>query len=91
MPRFTQAQATRAGADWPAVGIFAQHGKARPNRLGVTVCRLLSVIGGALRVRDLDAIAGTPVLNIKPVVRGFLPRGEIVEPAWATELMKDYW
>jgi tRNA (Thr-GGU) A37 N-methylase len=42
-------------------------------------------------VRGLDAIAGTPVLDIKPVMKGFLPRGEIREPPWAAEIMRDYW
>jgi tRNA (Thr-GGU) A37 N-methylase len=57
----------------------------------VTVCRLLSVGGLSLTVRGLDAIDGTPVLDIKPVMKGFLPRGEIREPEWANELMKEYW
>jgi tRNA (Thr-GGU) A37 N-methylase len=72
-------------------GIFAQRGKARPNRIGVSICRLLSVEGAKLRVRGLDAIDGTPVLDIKPVMTGFLPRGEITEPNRAKKLMKDYW
>ena len=42
-------------------------------------------------MRGLDAIDGTPVLDIKPVMKGFLPRGEVIEPQWAQELMKDYW
>jgi tRNA (Thr-GGU) A37 N-methylase len=40
---------------------------------------------------ELDAIDGTPVLDIKPVMTGFLPRGDIREPDWARELMRDYW
>ena len=87
----TAARHPRGRNDWPQVGIFAQRGKARPNRLGVTVCRLISVDGLNLRVRGLDAIAGTPVLDIKPVIKGFLPRGEIHQPAWANEIMRDYW
>ena len=87
----TGARHPRGRADWPLVGIFAQRGKMRPNRIGVTVCRLLSVEGRALKVRGLDAIDGTPVIDIKPVIKGFLPRGEIIEPAWASELMKEYW
>jgi tRNA (Thr-GGU) A37 N-methylase len=85
------ARHPRGRKDWPLVGIFAQRGKGRPNRIGVTVCRLLSVDGLTLRVRGLDAIDGTPVLDIKPVMTGFLPRGEIREPGWAKELMADYW
>jgi tRNA (Thr-GGU) A37 N-methylase len=57
----------------------------------VTVCRLLAVEGLVLKVRGLEAIDGTPVLDIKPVMRGFLPRGEISEPAWASAIMKEYW
>ncbi|HVU19168.1 MAG TPA: SAM-dependent methyltransferase, partial [Rhizomicrobium sp.] len=85
------ARHPRGNTDWPLVGIFAQRGKDRPNRIGVTACRLLSVDGLTLTVRGLDAIDGTPVLDIKPVMKGFLPRGEIREPAWAAELMAEYW
>ena len=87
----TGARHPRGNTDWPKVGIFAQRGKDRPNRIGVTVCRLLSVDGLSLTVRGLDAIDGTPVLDIKPVMKGFLPRGEISEPDWAGELMREYW
>jgi tRNA (Thr-GGU) A37 N-methylase len=87
----TGSRHPRGRTDWPRVGIFAQRGKDRPNRLGITVCRLLSVEGLALRVQGLDAINGTPVLDVKPVMRGFLPRGEVREPAWASALMRDYW
>ena len=87
----TGARHPRGNTDWPLVGIFAQRGKDRPNRIGVTVCRLLSVYGLSLTVQGLDAIDGTPVLDIKPVMKGFLPRGEIREPDWAAALMKAYW
>jgi tRNA (Thr-GGU) A37 N-methylase len=42
-------------------------------------------------VEGLDAIDGTPVLDIKPAMKGFLPREDIREPAWAAEIMADYW
>jgi tRNA (Thr-GGU) A37 N-methylase len=87
----TGARHPRGRADWPLVGIFAQRGKNRPNRLGVSVCRLISVDGLEVEVEGLDAIAGTPILDIKPVLTGFLPRGELREPPWVTELMQDYW
>ena len=87
----TGARHPRGRNDWPLVGILAQRGKGRPNRVGVTACRLLSVDGLTLRVQGLDAIGGTPVIDIKPVMKGFLPRGEIREPEWASELMKGYW
>jgi tRNA (Thr-GGU) A37 N-methylase len=87
----TGARKPRGRADWPMVGIFAQRGKGRPNRLGLCACRIVSVHGLTVEVEGLDAIDGTPVLDIKPVMRGFLPRGEVREPAWAGEIMKEYW
>lgn len=87
----TGARHPRGRTDWPKVGILAQRGKGRPNRIGVTACRLLSVNGLTLKVMGLDAIDGTPVLDIKPVMKGFLPRGAVSEPEWAAELMKGYW
>jgi tRNA (Thr-GGU) A37 N-methylase len=87
----TGARHPRGRKDWPKVGILAQRGKGRPNRIAVTVCKLLAVDGLKLRVQGLDAIDGTPVIDIKPVMKGFLPRGEVREPTWAAELMKGYW
>jgi tRNA (Thr-GGU) A37 N-methylase len=85
------ARHPRGRTDWPRVGIFAQRGRNRPNRIGVSVCRIVAVDGIALEVEGLDAIDGTPVLDIKPLMRGFLPRGEVREPAWAREIMERYW
>ncbi|MDP6345572.1 MAG: SAM-dependent methyltransferase [Alphaproteobacteria bacterium] len=85
------ARRPRGRADWPEVGIFAQRGKARPNRLAVTVCRLLEVDGLRLTVQGLDAIDGTPVLDLKPYMTGFAPRGEVRQPPWAVEIMAEYW
>ena len=85
------ARHPRGNEDWPRVGIFAQRAKDRPNRIGVSVCRLLGVDGLELRVAGLDAVDGTPVLDIKPVMEEFLPRGEVSQPAWSRELMKGYW
>lgn len=85
------ARHPRGRTDWPLTGIFAQRGKNRPNRLGVTVCKVLSVEGTSLHVEGLDAISGTPVVDIKPVMREFLPRGDVRQPAWVAELMSDYW
>ena len=87
----TGARHPRGNADWPRVGIFAQRGKGRPNRLGVTVCELLAVDGLTLTVRGLDAIDGTPVLDVKPYLEEFAPRGPVRQPAWSRELMAGYW
>ncbi len=85
------ARHPRGREDWPRIGIFAQRGRTRPNRIGVTVCRIRGVEGLRLSVSGLDAIDGTPVLDIKPVMSGFAPRGAFHEPSWAREIMADYW
>jgi tRNA (adenine37-N6)-methyltransferase len=87
----TGARHPRNNQDWPKVGIFAQRGKNRPNRLGATIVRIVKREGRNLMVKGLDAIDGTPILDIKPVMREFLPREEVTQPPWATELMKGYW
>ncbi len=85
------ARHPRGRRDWPLVGILGQRGSPRPNRIGVTTCALLGVQGMVLRVRGLDAIDGTPVLDIKPHMMGFDPRGPVREPDWAQEIMQGYW
>lgn len=87
----TGARHPRGNTAWPKVGIFAQRAKARPNRIGVTIARIVAVEARAIVVAELDAIDGTPVVDLKPVMREFLPRGEVRQPAWASELMASYW
>ena len=55
----------RGNVNWPEVGIFALRAKARPNRIAATICRLISVGGLTLRVQGLDAMNGSPVIDIK--------------------------
>jgi tRNA-Thr(GGU) m(6)t(6)A37 methyltransferase TsaA len=81
----------RDNPSWPKVGIFAQRGKGRPNRIGTTICRLDSIHGLDIRVVGLDAIDQTPVLDLKPWVAEFGPRSEVRQPSWMTDLMRDYW
>src|SRR3954454_876800 len=73
----TDARRPRDNPSWPEVCIFAQRGKARQNRTGTSTCRLLTVAGPRVQVQGLDAIAGTPVLDLKPYMRQFGPRAEI--------------
>jgi tRNA (adenine37-N6)-methyltransferase len=87
----TGARHPRNRGDWPLVGIFAQRGKMRPNRLGVSRCNLVRVEGRIVTVQRLDAIDGTPVLDIKPYMLEFGPIGPVSQPRWATELMKSYY
>jgi tRNA-Thr(GGU) m(6)t(6)A37 methyltransferase TsaA len=87
----TGARHPRGNTAWPRVGIFAQRGKARPNRLGATIVEIERRDGRTLHVRGLDAVDGTPVVDIKPVMVEFLPREPVRQPAWSHELTKNYW
>lgn len=85
------ARHPRNNPAWPLVGIFAQRGKNRPNRLGLATAKVVSATARSLVVEGLDAVDQTPVVDIKPVLSEFEPRAPIVQPEWATELMADYW
>ncbi|MEJ2555755.1 MAG: tRNA (N6-threonylcarbamoyladenosine(37)-N6)-methyltransferase TrmO [Anaerolineae bacterium] len=63
---FDLLQHPRGDTARPRRGVFALRSPRRPNPIGVTVVDLLSVEGNVLRVRGLDAINGTPVLDLKP-------------------------
>jgi tRNA (adenine37-N6)-methyltransferase len=77
-------------AEFPEVGIFAQRAKNRPNRIGITTVELLAVAGPRLEVRGLDAIDGTPVLDIKPYFPQYDAKTTVRTPDWVSELMRDY-
>ena len=51
----------------------------------------MRVVDTQLFVADLDAIDGTPVLDLKPVMQEFLPREPVRQPEWSRELMREYW
>ena len=74
----------------PPVGVFAQRTKFRPNPIGVTPVKLVSIKGNVLTVTGLDAMDGTPVLDVKP----FIPEFDSVEKSkqadWVPEMLKGY-
>ena len=80
----------RGRDDMPDVGIFAQRTRHRPNPIGVSVVRLLAVAGGTVRVQGLDAIDGTPVLDLKPYVPVFDRIPDARTPIWMDRLMEGY-
>ena len=80
----------RGNTAWPRVGIFAQRAKDRPNRLGLTTCELRAVGSRRVEVAGLDAIDGTPVVDLKPHVRELAARGEVRQPEWMDALMARY-
>jgi tRNA (adenine37-N6)-methyltransferase len=81
----------RGNSSWPKAGIFAQRNKDRPNHIGLTIAQIIKRGRRSLFVQDLDAVNGTPVLDIKPVMVEFLPRETVYQPEWSHELMKEYW
>ncbi len=81
---------SRGRVDLPAVGVFADRGPRRPNRIGASFCRLVEVRGDQLVVAGLDAADGTPVLDIKPAMAAFLPH-DVREPHWVGRLLREYY
>ena len=81
----------RSNPKYPLVGIFGQRKKDRPNAIGLCTVELLEHNGRTIKVKYLDAIDGTPVLDIKPVFKEFQPKGEIRQPIWVDDLMKNYY
>ncbi len=69
-------------AEIPEMGIFAWHSSRRPNPIGMTIARLLGVQGNKVKVQGLDAIDGTPVLDLKPYVAGYYHVEQSREPSW---------
>lgn len=80
----------RGRDDMPETGIFAQRAKHRPNPIGLTAVRVIAREGNVLRVRGLDAIDGTPVLDVKPYFPAFDRVDSATTPPWVDELMKGY-
>lgn len=81
----------RNNNSFPKVGTFAQRNKNRPNKLGLTTVELIKKEDNIIWVKGLDAIDKTPILDVKPVMKEFEPKGEIFQPPWSKEIMKNYW
>lgn len=80
----------RGRQDMPELGLLAQRARHRPNPIGVTAAELLGVSGRSMTVRGLDAVDGTPVLDVKPYFPVFDHRDDAVVPGWAERLMDGY-
>ena len=81
----------RGNLAWPATGTFVHRNHRRPNQLAQSFPRLLKVDGLDLHVTELDAIDGTPVYDLAPYFAEMGPRGQVTEPAWPAEMLKNYW
>ncbi|ATL32278.1 SAM-dependent methyltransferase [Streptomyces formicae] len=85
------ARSPRGNTQWPATGTFVHRNHRRPNQLAVSYPRLLGVDGRDLVVTELDAVDGTPVLDVAPYFEQMGPRGPIHQPAWPGEMLATYW
>lgn len=90
-PEVTGARHPRGRVDWPRVGGLAQRNKMRVNRLGVSRCGIERVDQLHVHVVGLDAVAGSPVFDVKPWMNEFGPLGRVQQPDWATDLMRNYY
>ena len=74
----------------PKIGIFSQRAKDRPNPIGVTAVKIVSVGDDYLEVQGLDAIDQTPVLDIKPYYPHYDKIDASEVPEWVNRLMENY-
>ncbi|MFN8178597.1 MAG: tRNA (N6-threonylcarbamoyladenosine(37)-N6)-methyltransferase TrmO [bacterium] len=80
----------RGRADLPQVGVLAQRSRHRPNPIGITAVEIVAVTDATIAVRGLDAVDGTPVLDVKPYFPAFDRVDAAKAPPWVDELMRDY-
>ncbi|MFE9970128.1 TrmO family methyltransferase [Streptomyces hirsutus] len=86
------ARSPRGDARWPATGTFVHRNHRRPNQLAISYPRLLDVDGRDLLVTDLDAVGGTPVIDLATYFEQMGPRGTVRQPAWPGEMLDPaYW
>lgn len=89
-PEKQLARNPRGMEDLAPVGVFAQRTKFRPNPIGVTAVALVAVGDKTITVRGLDALDGTPVLDIKPYIPAFERKDDVRLPAWVGRMMDGY-
>ena len=75
----------RGNKGLPLVGLFATRTPNRPNPIGLTKVRLLERQGNILKVKGLDALDGSPVIDIKPYLPGYDSVDNIKVPPWITK------
>ncbi len=66
----------------PLTGVFATHSPQRPNLIGLTVCKIISIHGGSIELEDIDALDGTPVIDLKCYIPGSVTEKDVRLPDW---------
>ena len=72
----------RKDPDNPLTGVFATHSPLRPNLIALTLCRIESIAGNQIRIEDIDAYDGSPVIDIKCYIPGAVPDADVRLPEW---------
>ncbi|GAA2255315.1 SAM-dependent methyltransferase [Kitasatospora cystarginea] len=85
------ARSPRNNPAWSPTGTFVHRNHRRPAQIGISHPRLIKVEGRDIHIEDLDAVNGTPVIDIAPYFLEFGPRGAVHEPAWPREMLQEYW
>jgi len=76
--------------EFPLVGVFATHSPVRPNSILVTVVRLVERTGNILKVTGLDALDGSPILDIKPYDPERQNLKDVRVPGWMREIHDEF-
>ena len=66
----------------PLTGVFATHSPQRPNLIGLTVCKIISIHGDLIEIEDIDALDGSPVIDIKCYIPGSDRENDVRLPDW---------
>ncbi|MFF8786815.1 TrmO family methyltransferase [Streptomyces sp. NPDC015125] len=81
----------RGNPAWPQTGMHAHRNHRRTNQLAISYPRLLKIEGLDLHVTDLDAVDGTPLIDLGPWYPAMAPRGEVFAPEYVAEMLANYW
>jgi len=66
----------------PLTGVFATHSPQRPNLIGLTVCKIISIHDGSIEIEDIDALEGSPVIDLKCYIPGSISEKDVRLPDW---------
>jgi tRNA (adenine37-N6)-methyltransferase len=68
----------------PLTGVFACHSPCRPNPIGLSVCKILSIKGNVIRIDSIDALDDSPVLDLKSYIPSNFTIQNAFVPKWST-------
>jgi tRNA-Thr(GGU) m(6)t(6)A37 methyltransferase TsaA len=72
----------RSDENNPLMGVFGTHSPARPNLIGITRCKILDITGSSIKIDDIDAFDGSPVIDIKCYIPDDTPLPDVRVPDW---------